>query len=326
MYRLHSILRYMLALAIMTGAVHADFRTNINFGEALLRTTPAPPGYKSARDAAHAVRKGRVAHAAVPEGIPDNVLVEEDVPYASRENSSLRADVYRPRNTTDPSPILVFVHGGAWDHGNEDSFRAWGIHYAQRGYVAVAITYSLVQVAPYPTALNDVREAFRWAQSQAGNWKADPSRMAIVGQSAGAHLALMAAYQPDSAPRVQAVVNFYGPADLTDKPLRTSKAVRKFLGGRRYSRAEDRYREASPMTHTSPQCPPTLIFHGTVDSRVPVSQSDRLADTLQRNNVPYLYDRIEGWHHAMDLYAEVNAHCLSVMDLFLDTLLRGEKP
>ena len=310
-----------IGLAALAGTSRAEYRTNMNFGNALLSVALPPAGFESDADAARAARKGKIARAPKLDSVPDNVIVLDNVVYASQEQADLHADVYRPRIAASPSPVLLFVHGGAWDHGNEDSFRAWGVHYAQRGYVCVAATYRLSVVAAYPAALDDVREALRWVQSRAGEWGADPARVAVIGQSAGAHLALLSAYQFANAPRVQAVVDFYGPSSLADKPLRTASVVQKFLGGKRYRKYPEVYRNASPMTYVSAQCPPTLIFHGTVDSRVPVEQSDTLADALRRENVPFLYDRVDGWQHAMDQYAEVNAHCLAVMDVFLDRVL-----
>lgn len=314
-----------LALAPAASAL-AEFRTNMDVAPALQAIPPAPPGYANADQAARAVRKGQVAHRVTPDSAPESVLLQEDMVYAVRDGRGLRADVYRPRNAGLPAPILVFVHGGAWDHGSEDAFRAWGIHFAQRGYVCAAVTYRLVPLGSYPAAIEDVREALRWIQTRAGDWNADAARMALIGQSAGAHLALMTAYQASDAPRIRAVVDFYGPVDLTERPLRTSQAVRKFLSGRRFRQFPDLYREASPLSHVSGQCPPTLIFHGTVDNRVSVKQSDALAEALRREEVPFWYDRIDGWHHAMDLYAEVNAHCLSVMDVFFDRTLASAGP
>jgi dipeptidyl aminopeptidase/acylaminoacyl peptidase len=67
--------------------------------------------------------------------------------------------------------------------------------------------------------------------------------------------------------------------------------------------------------------PPTLILHGTSDDVVPIEQSDRLAATLDAMGIPYVYDRQEGWNHAMDIFGPVNARCLYLMDRFLDEYL-----
>ncbi len=310
-----------IGLAALAGTSRAEYRSNMNLDDALLSVASPPAGFESNADATRAARKGKIARTPNLDSVPDNVIVLDNVVYASREQAVVHADVYRPRVAASLSPILLFVHGGAWDHGNEDSFRAWGVHYAQRGYVCVAATYRLSTVAAHPAALDDVREALRWAQLHAAEWRGDSARIAVIGQSAGAHLALLAAYQSVDAPRVQAVVDFYGPSSLADKPMRSASVVQKFLGGKRYRKYPELYRSASPMTYVSAQCPPTLIFHGTVDSRVPVAQSDALAEALRRVNVPFLYDRVDGWHHAMDQYVEVNVHCLAVMDVFLDRVL-----
>ncbi len=67
--------------------------------------------------------------------------------------------------------------------------------------------------------------------------------------------------------------------------------------------------------------PPTLILHGSIDELVPVTQSDNLSARLAELGVPHLYDRIEGWHHVMDLTAEVHDHCTWMMDQFFGMVL-----
>jgi acetyl esterase/lipase len=155
----------------------------------------------------------------------------------------------------------------------------------------------------------------------------------LVGQSAGAHLALMVAYSPDepglegtgghagTSSRVHAVVNFYGPADLTAPLVSRRKAVRQFMGRSSQREAPDLYAAASPILYLTSDDPATLIVHGTADDVVPVEQSDRLAAALDEFGIPYVYDRQEGWNHAMDVWGPVNERCLYVMDRFLEKFL-----
>ncbi len=95
----------------------------------------------------------------------------------------------------------------------------------------------------------------------------------------------------------------------------------RFLGAP-YAEQPDLYRSASPIEYVSPGDPPTLILHGTVDDVVPVGQSDLLAAKLAQANIPYIYDRLPGWPHAMDLSQDVNDRCVWFMERFFDRYLK----
>src|SRR5690606_12762467 len=96
--------------------------------------------------------------------------------------------------------------------------------------------------------------------------------------------------------------------------------VQWFLGTR-YVSDPDLYALASPITHATADDPPTLLVHGTVDDVVPVDQSDILAAKLKELGVPVWYDRMEGWHHAMDLYVPAHDHCLRVVEMYVEAYL-----
>jgi dipeptidyl aminopeptidase/acylaminoacyl peptidase len=93
------------------------------------------------------------------------------------------------------------------------------------------------------------------------------------------------------------------------------------MGGKSTDEAPELYAKASPFNHLTKDAPPTLILHGTVDELVPIGQSDKLAAKLGELGIPYLYDRQEGWHHAMDAVAVVNVRCVWFMDQFLSQVL-----
>ena len=117
---------------------------------------------------------------------------------------------------------------------------------------------------------------------------------------------------------MQAVVNIYGPTDLTTDFAKANSVVFDFLGGKSFDDAPELYRLASPNTHVTKDDPPTLILHGSIDSTVPIDQAELLVDRLKDAGVEFDYDRVEGWPHAMDIEANVNRHCLAKMFEFFD--------
>ncbi|MBX3444480.1 MAG: alpha/beta hydrolase [Planctomyces sp.] len=301
-------------------------------------TPPAPPpGYPSSSAALLAVQLGMVPTVDMKPELPADVELESDVKYGRVGERDLLLDVYRPKDQSEPLPLLVFIHGGGWRGGNKADYRVYAVHFAQRGYVVASVGYRLSGEAQYPAAVHDVKCAIRWLRSQAAELKIDPDRIGVVGGSAGGHLAMMIGYSadvpeldgdggsPGVSSRVQAVVNIYGPCDLTTDFVRENAAAknlcRGFFGGE-VDELLSVYQQASPITHLTADDPPTLILHGTTDDVVPIDQSDILSARLQELEIPYVYDRLPGWPHTMDLTQACNDRAKWFMDRFLDATLK----
>jgi acetyl esterase/lipase len=288
----------------------------------------APAGYRTeeAIRLAYAFGRIRLLTDAAPVELPPGVREELDVVYASPEGRDLRMDIYVPAGSPpEGAPGIVFVHGGSWKGGTRKDVRFYAVRYAARGYVTATVDYRLSSVATFPAPLEDVRAAIRFLRGNASAYGLRPDALAVVGHSAGGHLALLAAYARDAdagRDAVRAVVDFYGPVDLTEGVAASHPAVRALMG-KSLEEARAAYEDASPLRLVRPGLPPTLIFHGTIDSTVPVAQSDALFTALDAAGVPAYEDRVRGWPHAMDVEARVNQHCAGVMDAFLDHYLRG---
>jgi acetyl esterase/lipase len=304
---------------------------------AVAEVPPAPPGYASEEEVRSAFLAGKLTMVDLTIAVPGTVEVEKDVEYGKGGDVALKLDLYRPKERTKPLPAVIFIHGGAWRSGSRDMYHYYCVKFAERGYVAATISYRLYRVAPFPAAVQDAKCAVRWLRANAEKLGVDPNRIGVAGGSAGGHLSMMVAYASDTPElegtggfadtnsRVQAVVNIYGPTDLTTEDARTDNAVSDFLGTT-FDKAPDVYRLASPITHVSEDDPPTLILHGSIDSTVPIDHAEFLAERLKKTGVAFDYDRVEGWPHAMDIEANVNRHCLAKMLEFFDThLAEGRK-
>lgn len=267
--------------------------------------------------------------------IPDKLAAYENIVYKETPEKVLKLDIYHRGDIDEPTPMLMFIHGGSWTKGNKDDYRRYLVDYAEKGYVTATVAYRFAQEAPFPAALEDVVCALQWLKANAAAYHIDPDRIAVVGGSAGGHLAMMLGfyardddYLPSSecgyeaTPEVRAIVNFYGPTDLTTEYARTHSSVTNFIGSEYSDSTRALFEAASPMQFVSSDDPPTLIFHGTLDDLVPVSQADRLAEALKENDVPVDYHRLKGWPHTMDLSVKVNQYCQYQMDAFFETYLK----
>jgi len=290
---------------------------------------PAAPGYKSQQEIIAAIALGKIKKINVPEEMPKGVELLTDITYGKGGDRPLKLDLYKPVALEKKVPALIFIHGGSWKGGNKNMYRPYATRYAQRGYVVASISYRLSGEAPFPAAIQDAKCAVRWMRAHAVEYKVDPNYICVLGGSAGGHIAMMVGYCQDEkefedsggyenfSSKAQAVVNIYGPCDLTVPVLRDAESIRKFLGGKTYDEAPELYTKASPLHHLTKDDPPTLILHGTLDSLVPISQSDELVKHLKQTGVPYTYDRLEGWPHVMDMAEIVFNRCLFFIDKFL---------
>src|SRR5262249_31428190 len=121
------------------------------------------------------------------------------IQYGRHDGKALIGDLYLPQGTGN-HPAIVAVHGGGWQAGSRDTYRYMGRYLAERGYAVFTIDYPLTQEGQprYPAALHDVRGAVQWLRDHAADFTIDPRRFALMGDSAGAHLAAMVALAGDT--------------------------------------------------------------------------------------------------------------------------------
>lgn len=266
--------------------------------------------------------------------IPADIEALKNIEYKNINGKSLQLDIYRPYNILKPAPMLVFIHGGGWKGGSRADYLVYLLSFAKKGYITATVSYRLLKDAPYPACAEDITDAVKWVMANGEKYGYDPKRVALIGGSAGGHLALLAAYQwksknaaNDSAglaeelPRIKAVVDIYGPVDLTTNYARNHPLVTNFLG-HSFSESPELFSEASPISYTDKNDPATLILHGTSDNLVPLSESISLKARLDSLGVPCVYRPVPGWPHAMDVDQRVNDYCQKEMSLFLEKYLK----
>ena len=264
--------------------------------------------------------------------VPEEIMEHEDILYRTTSSRDLKLDIYHQKDITGTAPLLVFIHGGGWTKGDKRDYLMYLLDSAKLGYVTATVSYRFAQEAKFPAAVVDVKCAIKWLKTNAGQYHIDPGKIAVIGGSAGGHLSMMIGYSPDvpeldgdcsndsTDTRVQAVVNFYGPTDLTTEYGRNHSITKNFIG-KTWEEDPESFRKVSPGHYLTPDDPPTLIFHGTIDSLVPVSQSDNLKSRLDSLGIDAYYHRLKGWPHTMDAAVEVNAYCQYYMKEFFEKYL-----
>ena len=255
--------------------------------------------------------------------VPDGIESFKDIEYKAVNGKSLQLDVYKQKGLTEKAPLLVFIHGGGWRSGKRQDYLVYLLDYAQKGYVTATVSYRLKKEGIYPAAVEDVMDAVDFLFRNGETFGYDTSRVALIGGSAGAHLAMLAGYGWENPQRhkVKAVVDIYGPVDMTTPYAQTQFMVTDFIG-HPYTEKPELYWEASPAKYLSKDIPPTLILQGTSDNLLPPSQSDTLQVRLDRLGVSNEYHRLPLWPHGMDMAERPNVYMQKKMDAFFEKYLR----
>ena len=199
-------------------------------------------------------------------------------------------------------PVVLWLHGGGWRHGNHHLMPAFMRALLDAGYAVVSVGYEKRE--PFPANLDDCKSVARWVRAQGAALGLDGRRIGVIGSSAGAHLAALLGMTGDvesgmplvgeessdskRSSAVQAVVAIAGPHDLrrscrSHTDPKSHEAL--LLGGPLDAQPPERIDAASPLAHAKALrqasiVPPFLLIHGDEDSDVPLEQSQLLLAAL----------------------------------------------
>jgi len=242
--------------------------------------------------------------------IADRYWMQPDVVYAGANNTPLKLDIWYPRDNPNPTPTLVYIHGGGWIFGTKEGSVYQFLPYLERGWRVVNVEYRMAGNSLAPGAVEDTRCALRWIHRNAAQWKFDTSKIVLTGHSAGGHLSLITAMLPKGTPidnrcygdedlRVAAVVNWYGITDVNDliqgPNLKNYAAM--WMGS--MPNAAEVAKSVSPLTYVRAGLPPVITIHGDKDDVVPYAHATRLHDALAKANVPNKLVTVKGGGHGM---------------------------
>ncbi len=244
---------------------------------------------------------GRPAQA---DAAPPEPRVQEGIEYCPRAGvEPLHLDLAVPGAPAPPGgrPMILLVHGGGWVAGSRQDYAPLIRSLARWGLVAASLDYRLAPQAHWPAQGEDIRCALRWMRHHAAQWSGRGHRLALLGGSAGAHLAALVALQPRTPPSadapwagedesVQALILHGGGYELREPPGAPSAfsqgqhdKLRALLG-----RAPDAAHQSalSPLRWLRADAPPLFLVHGQRDAVVPVAQSRQLHAEARRLGVP----------------------------------------
>jgi acetyl esterase/lipase len=246
------------------------------------------------------------------------VTTHRDLEYANVGGTSLTLDLHRP-DTGGPVPVVVFLHGGAWQVGDKtDHEHERLVALAAHGIAVASANYRLAAQATHPAQVHDVKAVVRWLRAHGAGWDLATGRVGIWGASAGAYLASMVGLTPgdaelegsvgddlDQRSDVQAVVSWFGQSDLRTNALRSwleqellaPPVEQGLLGVDDVPASAEVARRASPLYRVTATAPPFLIAHGDRDRITPVGESQALHDALVRAGAQSTFLLVGGAGH-----------------------------
>ncbi len=244
---------------------------------------------------------------------------KEDVIYGRKFGTALTMDVFTPKKDAKGTGVIIVVSGGFFS-SHEAILPAFVKPLTDRGYTVFAVVHGSQPRYTVPEIVQDMNRAVRFIRYQAKDYAIDPDHIGVTGASAGGHLSLMLGTAGDTgdpkandpvdrvSSRVQAVACFFPPTDFLNygKPgkemIHATDHDRRFRPAFDYReldkesnvsvpiadrrRLQEIARQISPISHVTPDDPPTLIIHGDADRLVPLQQSERIVEEFKKTGIP----------------------------------------
>jgi len=256
--------------------------------------------------------------------LPEGTVIHTDISYAADTSSLHKLDIYLPPNPKKSHPLLIWIHGGGWTAGNKygdmDYMKSLVKTVLDSGYVLASINYRFATEAVFPAQIQDCNQAIDFLYENAANYSINRNRIALIGFSAGGHLASLVGTSnnneiPEFNPnrekpnfKIRAVVDFYGPSDFIARigsmklDEGNQKSTSTNLLGVQPVLRPDLAKFASPTTYIDKDDPPFLIIHGEKDQQVPITLSKLLDSYLKLAGVPSEMIIVPGAPHSGELF------------------------
>ncbi|MGZ3884515.1 MAG: carboxylesterase family protein [Bacteroidia bacterium] len=232
----------------------------------------------------------------------DNAAILKDLRYGPDTLNFL--DLYLPANRSEQTPVIITIHGGGWAIGDKSHFKSqYAVDFFDQGIIVANINYRLLgKDVTYKSMLEDIGMAVKFLKTNSEKYGIDQPQISLVGYSAGAHIAMLYAYNDDPENNIRSVLSHWGPTNINDpyfKKIVDSAWVSPdrlpALLGENFVLNSKAAKDCSPVYHIKNV--PTLLIHGTKDETVPVEQSIALNDSLKAKGIPHFLLLLPGHKH-----------------------------
>jgi acetyl esterase/lipase len=263
----------------------------------------------------------------------EDFLFNSQVPYGLDPRQSLEI-AYRPNDTT-PTPMVLFIHGGSWISGDKSVMRRYQQQVVDAGYGYVSMNYRFIMTgATYLDMLDDIQLVIQFLKDFASDLNVDTTRMAMVGESAGAHLAMLYAYRNVSPIPIEFAMALVPPVDFTDPGylsfgdptfqlflanglMATSLMGPEDLVANGYP---DAWMDASPIHHLSTAIP-TLIGYAGLDELIPLSNMEGFLIAATAINAPIEAILFPNSGHSLSSDPDKLSELLATFFMYLNNFL-----
>jgi acetyl esterase/lipase len=236
----------------------------------------------------------------------DTLMTMDFYPAQLPEGSRLVPENDKDIHAKIKRPCIIMVHGGSWAGGDSQQLPELNSYLAAKGYNIASINYRMAPKWQTPAPVEDIHALMTYCRTHADELHIDTSQFILIGRSAGAQIALLAAYTLND-PTIKGVVDFYGPADMVwgysvpSNPwiMDSRKVMEQYIGGT-YTQVPEKYSACSPLEFVTRQSPPTLIIHGENDVLVSPEHSRRMDLKLSQNGIKHYWLKLAWATHGFD--------------------------
>jgi acetyl esterase/lipase len=255
---------------------------------------------------------------------PQGTTTYSNVPYANDTLKKHLLDIYLPPDAKSNTPLIVWIHGGAWMLNDKYADMGYMKNtikgFIDSGYALASIDYRYSTQAIFPAQIQDCNEAVEFLYQHAEQYKLDKNRIALIGFSAGGHLASLLGlsgnndvkefYADGNKPHfnIRCVLDFYGPSDFImlasnpDTSINNMRNPVSILLGTMAVDHPDVAKRASPVAYIDKNDPPFIIVQGEKDESVPNTQSKILSAWLTLAGVNNQLIIVPGAPHYGEMY------------------------
>lgn len=247
---------------------------------------------------------------------------QKDITFATVDGKELKLDLYLP--AASGAPLVVYVHGGAWRAGDKSAGARFATELAKEGFAVASLDFRQSTDAPFPANVHDIKAGVRFLRANAAKYGYDADKVAITGESSGAHLAVLVGVTSGNAElegsvgdnagtssAVQSIVSYFAATDLTTILSQSTPfglGVRepglKLLLGDLPDKMPELAQLASPVFHVDATDPPLYLLHGDRDPQMPINQTLQMFGVYKDAGLDVVFDPVHGAPHGGPLFFE----------------------